>query len=156
MERLRKAEHRLRQLRAAGINRPKLSVMRLRSIYMALLQPVWTYGVHLSPFSNEVETLAAKFIDAVTQWFYPKLQKHSRQRMRRLIGIEDADILRRIQMRKMVGSMAEARDVALGGENVGEAAYAMHDLQTASKLVERDGGQDPPEEEQLRRWETIE
>lgn len=42
LERLRRAETRIRQLRAAGINRPRISSLRLRYIYSALVLPCWT------------------------------------------------------------------------------------------------------------------
>lgn len=80
IERLRSAECRIRQLKAAGMLRPRLSVNRLRCIYLALFRPVWTYSLHITPFSNVVREHAAALVDATIQWLYPKLARHSRRR----------------------------------------------------------------------------
>lgn len=156
IERLRKAERRLRQLRAAGINRPRASVTRLRSIYAALVRPLWTYGIHLTPFTDEVKELAAALLDAATEWLFPRLQKHSKRRMRRLLGIEDVDITRRIQLHNMAQRLEHARSTALDSNDLGEVVYTTHDAQMARKLVEDEEEDDVPIMEQLARWEQVE
>lgn len=87
-----KAEARLRMLKAAGICRPKLGSARLRLIYGALINPVWSYAFHVTPLTETLEEKAGKLIDAATRWMFPNLRKHSRKRMRRLLALKDVDI----------------------------------------------------------------
>lgn len=133
-----------------------MSVARLRCIYAALVRPVWTYAIHLTPSTNEVEAMAAALLDSATKWIFPKLHKHSRCRMRRLLGIEDADITRRVQMRKMRARLQWARAEALEAGDMGEVVSTTYDDDMAALLVERDGGGQAPEDEQLQRWSQIE
>lgn len=41
-------------MKASGIRRPRMSSERLRQVYGALIRPVWTYAIHLSPYSLRV------------------------------------------------------------------------------------------------------
>lgn len=90
LERLRKAEGCIRMMRASGISRSRLSSIRLRAIYGSLVRPLWTYALHITPFTTAVEEMAASLIDFATQWVFPTLPKQSRRRARRLLGMEDA------------------------------------------------------------------
>lgn len=156
LERLRSAEGRIRQMRAAGIVRPRLSVARLISIYQALIKPVWSYALHVTPYTAAVDSRAKALLDAATQWIYPKLQKHSRHRMRRLLGIEDADITRRVQLRKMVSRIQSANADALADGDMGEVVFTTHDAQMAVSLMTNEASETEPYDEQIRRWTALE
>lgn len=105
LERIVKAEARLRMLQRAKIRRPRIDSERLRKLYAALLQLLWTYGLQLTPFLTAVEDRATWLIEQVTAWEYPNLPKHSRKRERRLLALCDADIQRHKQAFYMFASL---------------------------------------------------
>lgn len=155
LELLRTAELRLQQIQAAGIRRPQVGSLRLRMIYAALIRPVWSYALHLTPMTDRVTRAAAQLIDKVTAWTYPKLQRHSRMRARRLFGLLDADVLRHQQLKAMAARMVEARveSAQLGSL---ENQATKKDEKMAHLLVEAAAWPRKAEEEQLGRWERIE
>lgn len=68
LERICKEMDRLPRFQAPRISRPRLSSSRLILIYKTLLQHVWTYFLHLTPFTDKVEEAAENIIDVVRTW----------------------------------------------------------------------------------------
>lgn len=156
LERIRNAEKRLRQLQASGMRRPRISALRLRTVYAALLKPVWTYGLHLTPLTDAVEQAAARFLDEVTKWVCTRLAKHSRKRARRLLAIQDTDVARRRQMKAAWERMYNVREKALESGWADAIQATTADAATAAALVEETAEMGDPVAEQLRRWNEVE
>lgn len=156
LERLCKASARIEQLKASGIRRPRVSMERLQRVYGALIRPMWTYAVHLAPFSHQLERAAADFLDKVTAWVYPKLPAHSRKRARRLLAIEDADVRRSMQMQGMVGRMQTAHQEALEEGDPAEIGATAEDAQSAMRALEDETILAQPSEAQRIRWKAVE
>lgn len=156
VERIAKAEARQRLLRGAGINRPKLGSVRLRMIYGALIEPVWTYALHVSQFSATVREKAAKLIDAATKWMSTNLPPKSRIRMRRLLALRDADVQRRRQqlalLSRLEGVWLEAMDEEIEAQTL---ATAM-DAQMASTICNTTSALGEPDDTQTARWTALE
>lgn len=156
VERLVKAERRVRQLKASGMVRPRFSVIRLRCIYMALIRPVWTYSLHPTPFNEEFSRRADAVIDGAVQWLFPKLAKHSRRRFRRLLGLEDPDVTRQLQLRGMLLRIQQARTGALASGSMAEVVATTFDAQMVSSRLEEEAFADLPKEVQVERWRQLE
>lgn len=155
-ERICKAGARLRQLKAAGISRPRLGRARLQRVYGVLLRPVWTYAIHLAPFSNRVERLAADLLSQVVDWIFPRLARYSKRRAQRLLALEDADVRRSLQLLSMRGRMENALLQAQASDDEKEIAATSHDAEMATWWVNNAGTLMQPTEEQFHRWEEVE
>lgn len=156
IERLCKASARMRMLKAAGMARPRLSSARLQQVYGALIKPVWTYCIHLTPYTNRLERAAASFLTEVTKWLFPRLARHSEKRARRLLGLEDADIRRAIQLTGMCGRMEAASMEAHGGRDELEIEGTLQDAETAFWWALNAGTVEEPKLAQIQRWEQVE
>lgn len=71
MERIRNAVARIRMLVAAGMSRPRLSSLRIKEVYAMLIRPMWTYSLHLTPFTPKVEKAEFELLTAATNWTSP-------------------------------------------------------------------------------------
>lgn len=55
LERIRSAMARINQLKAIGLRRPRLGIKRIAYLYSVLIQPLWTYSIHLTPLTPAIE-----------------------------------------------------------------------------------------------------
>lgn len=156
LERIAKADARLRLLRGAGINRPKLGSARLRLIYGALIEPVWTYGLHVAPFSEAVEIRATRLVDAATAWMSSNLQKHSRRRMRRLLALKDADLQRRTQQVALRSRFEGIRQEERDHGTPEQASASARDAEMAVSVGADSEELGDPEAAQVSRWARVE
>lgn len=131
LERICRAGARLRQLKAAGVSRPRLGGAQLRRVYGALVRPVWRYAIHLAPFSDRIERQAADLMHQVVDWIFPKLPKHSKRRAKRLLALEDADVRRFLQILSMRGRMENAHLMAQATGNAQEVMATSQDAAMA-------------------------
>lgn len=62
VESIKWAAARIRALQAVGVRRPRVGTARLRQLYATLVQPVWTYAIHMTPWSQDVWPSPLRYI----------------------------------------------------------------------------------------------
>lgn len=127
------AEARIRQLKKAGMHKPRLGSNRIRRVYRALVQPTWTYALHVTPFSDEVERRALAFIESATLWAFPKLPRASRVRARHILALPDADVVRWQQQLALASRLQTIAEKALE-EGAEDSSTLEQDAQSTWKL----------------------
>lgn len=155
IERLCAAEAQIRQLRKAGLYKPKLGSDRIRRVYRALVQPTWSYALHVTPFSDAVERQALALLESATLWAFPKPPRMSRVRARRLLAIPDADILR-WQLQLSLVSRTRAVAESATEEGSADAHMLADDAESALEVSVGARAIGDPVNEQLRRWKFVE
>lgn len=91
----------------------------------------------------------------VTTWMIPKLTKHSRKRVRRLLGIEDVDVKRKAQLHALLARLRMIHDEEKYGGIPAQVAATAVDAFTALALA---AAESPTEsvDDQLAKWEAAE
>lgn len=101
-------------------------------------------------------TLATQLIDQVTAWIHPRLAKHSRARMRRLLALRDGDVARQQQALALAGRLKERWLDHSDAPMSTAFLKAAEDLQVVDQwLLDVFEPNDPPLR-QLSRWRAVE
>lgn len=121
-----------------------------------LIRPMWIYSIHVTPFTNRNQKAAVELLDTMTNWAFPKLARHSNMRARRILGIEDANIRRRIQALSMVERMEEVGEHTGANGNPVAIEATNRDAAAASTVRAQSDDLGDPTAEQVHRWMLLE
>lgn len=95
-------------------------------------------------------------ITRITKWLFPRLAPHSEKRVRRMLGLEDADIRRALQLTSMCGRMEAAKEQSHSEGDGKEVEATTKDAETAFWWEVNAGGIADPVAEQVQRWRRVE